>query len=143
MKNYHARLATRITVGVDARLRQLALLRRQRINRTLDDLLDQALPSSRELTGRLALLGQARMEPLMAAGEQNGRRRQPFGIPEGDYGGGRHREVKVINLRLTGGPDGAGGWLRGALIARKRDRDETLADDGPTPLSPVLAPMVT
>lgn len=57
MKNYNARLATRITAGVDARLRQLALVRRQRINRTLDDLLDRALPSTEELTSRLARLG--------------------------------------------------------------------------------------
>jgi len=54
----------------------------------------------------------------MAAGEQNGRRWQPFGIQNDDYGRGRHREVKVVNLRLTGGgPGRAGGWLRGALIA--------------------------
>jgi hypothetical protein len=57
MKTYNARLATRITFGVDARLRQLALLRRQRINRTLDELLDQTLPTSAELTGQLAQLG--------------------------------------------------------------------------------------
>jgi hypothetical protein len=57
MKTYNARLATRITAGVDARLRQLALLRRQRINRTLDELLDQTLPTSAELTGQLARLG--------------------------------------------------------------------------------------
>jgi hypothetical protein len=57
MKTYNARLATRITAGVDARLRQLALLHRQRINRTLDELLDQTLPTSAELTGQLARLG--------------------------------------------------------------------------------------
>lgn len=57
MKTYNARLATRITAGVDARLRQLALLRRQRINRTLDELLDRTLPTSAELIGQLAQLG--------------------------------------------------------------------------------------
>jgi hypothetical protein len=57
VKIYNARLATRISTGVDARLRQLALLRRQRINKTLDDLLDRTLPTSDELTGQMARLG--------------------------------------------------------------------------------------
>jgi hypothetical protein len=57
VKIYNARLVTRISTGVDARLRQLALLRRQRINKTLDDLLDRTLPTSDELTGQMARLG--------------------------------------------------------------------------------------
>jgi len=42
---------------VDARLRQLALIRRQRINRLLDELLDAALPPAAELATLLAGLG--------------------------------------------------------------------------------------
>ncbi len=57
MKTYTARLATRLSAGVDARLRQLALIRRQRINRLLDELLDAALPPAAELTKQLAGLG--------------------------------------------------------------------------------------
>ncbi len=60
MKTYTARLATRLSAGVDARLRQLALIRRQRINRLLDELLDAALPPAAELTKQLAGLGQDR-----------------------------------------------------------------------------------
>jgi hypothetical protein len=48
------RLATYIGVGVDERLRLLALLRRQRLSRLLTDLLDTALPTAEELTGQLA-----------------------------------------------------------------------------------------
>jgi hypothetical protein len=58
VKTYTARLGTRITAGVDTRLRQLALIRRQRINHVLDDLLDAALPGAAELAARMAGLGQ-------------------------------------------------------------------------------------
>ena len=57
MKTYSARLATRLTRGAGARLRQLALIRRQRINRVLDDLLDAALPTAAELAAQMAGLG--------------------------------------------------------------------------------------
>jgi hypothetical protein len=52
------------------------------------------------------------------AGEHRAGRWQPFGLTDSDFNAGQ-REVKVVNLRLTGGhsPDRAGGWLRGALIA--------------------------
>jgi hypothetical protein len=53
---YRARLATRLTTEADARLRQLALIRRQRINRVLD-LLDAALPTAAELAAQMAGLG--------------------------------------------------------------------------------------
>jgi len=42
---------------VDARLRQLALIRRQRLNRLLDELLDAALPPAAELATLMAGLG--------------------------------------------------------------------------------------
>jgi hypothetical protein len=60
VKTYSARLATRLSAGVDARLRQLALIRRQRINRLLDELLDAALPPAAELTAWMAGLGDDR-----------------------------------------------------------------------------------
>jgi hypothetical protein len=53
-KFYTARLATRVTTGVDTRLRQLALLRRRRISHVLDDVLDAALPSAEDLSAQLA-----------------------------------------------------------------------------------------
>lgn len=49
-----ARLAADIDASVDARLRLLALVRRQRrIGRLLSDVLDKALPSAEELTAQL------------------------------------------------------------------------------------------
>lgn len=53
------------------------------------------------------------------AGEHRAGRWQPFGLTDSDFNGAHPREVKVVNLRLTGNrsPDRAGGWLRGALIA--------------------------
>lgn len=62
MTTYSARLTTRITAGVDARLRQLALIRRQRINRLLADLLDAALPAAADLGAQMAGLGQEKDE---------------------------------------------------------------------------------
>src|SRR6266851_6400333 len=56
-KNYSARLATRITPGVDARLRQLALVRRRRISHVLDEVLDAALPKAADLITEMASLG--------------------------------------------------------------------------------------
>jgi hypothetical protein len=53
-KTYNARLATRITSGVDARLRQLALVSRRRISHVLDDVLDAALPTPEDLAARLS-----------------------------------------------------------------------------------------
>jgi hypothetical protein len=50
----NVRIATRISPGVDLRLRQLALIRRQRLGHVLDELLDQALPQPAELAARLA-----------------------------------------------------------------------------------------
>jgi hypothetical protein len=55
-KQYTARLATRVTTSVDARLRQLALLRRRRISHVLDDVLDSALPSAQDLAAQVARL---------------------------------------------------------------------------------------
>ena len=55
-KIYNARLGIRITGGVDARLRQLALIRRRRLSYVLDDVLDAALPSPEDLTALLAQL---------------------------------------------------------------------------------------
>jgi len=56
-KTYNARLGTRITESVDARLRQLALVRRQRISHVLDEVLDAALPKAADLLAQLASLG--------------------------------------------------------------------------------------
>jgi uncharacterized protein (DUF1778 family) len=56
-KNYSARLATRITPSVDARLRQLALVRRRRISHILDEVLDAALPKAADLITEMASLG--------------------------------------------------------------------------------------
>jgi predicted HicB family RNase H-like nuclease len=47
------RLATRITGGVDRRLRLAALVRRMPLNQFLDRLLDQALPPVGELAGQI------------------------------------------------------------------------------------------
>jgi len=53
MADYDKRLATRITAGVDARLRLLALLRGQCLSHVLTDLLDEALPEMAALAGQL------------------------------------------------------------------------------------------
>ena len=55
-KAYNARLGTRITESVDARLRQLALIRRRRLSHVLDDVLDAALPTAEDLTVQMARL---------------------------------------------------------------------------------------
>jgi hypothetical protein len=62
-KSYDARLATRVTASVDARLRQLALLQRRRLCHLLDDLLDAALPTSEDLAARFAQLTSGRPQP--------------------------------------------------------------------------------
>jgi type IV secretion system protein VirD4 len=56
-QSYSARLTTRITPGVDARLRQLALARRRRISHVLDEVLDAALPTAADLLTEMAALG--------------------------------------------------------------------------------------
>jgi hypothetical protein len=56
-KIYNARLGIRITASVDARLRQLALIRRRRLSHVLDDVLDAALPPAEDLTAQLARTG--------------------------------------------------------------------------------------
>jgi hypothetical protein len=61
-KTYDARLGTRITASVDARLRQLALLRRRRLSHVLDDVLDGALPTAEDLTAQLARLASPELE---------------------------------------------------------------------------------
>lgn len=61
-KTYDARLGTRITASVDARLRQLALVRRRRLNHVLDDVLDAALPTAEDLTAQLARLASREQE---------------------------------------------------------------------------------
>jgi len=61
-KTYNARLGTRITEGVDARLRQLALIRRRRLSRVLDDVLDAAMPPAADLTAQLRRLARAGRE---------------------------------------------------------------------------------
>lgn len=58
-KTYDTRLGTRITASVDARLRQLALVRRRRLSHVLDDVLDAALPAAEDLTAQLARLAAA------------------------------------------------------------------------------------
>jgi hypothetical protein len=55
-KTYNARLGTRITANVDARLRQLALIRRRRLSHVLDDVLDAALPTAEDLRTQMARL---------------------------------------------------------------------------------------
>ena len=47
------RLATRISGGVDRRLRAAALVRKMPLSRLLDDLLDQALPPVGELAEQI------------------------------------------------------------------------------------------
>ena len=55
-KTYNARLGTRITASVDARLRQLALIRRRRLSHVLDDVPGAALPTAEDLTAQLGRL---------------------------------------------------------------------------------------
>jgi hypothetical protein len=55
-KTYTARLATRVTTSVDARLRQFALLSRRRISHVLDEVLDSALPTVEDLSSQFARL---------------------------------------------------------------------------------------
>lgn len=47
------RIGTWIDEQVDARLRQLAIIRRQRLGRLLSELLDGALPSAADLSRQL------------------------------------------------------------------------------------------
>lgn len=63
-KTYDTRLATRITSSVDARLRQLALVRRKRLSHLLNDVLDAALPTAEDLTTQLARLASTEPETL-------------------------------------------------------------------------------
>lgn len=65
-KTYNARLATRLTSSVDARLRQLALLRRRRLSHLLDEVLDQALPTTQDLAGQFAHLAGTTPQPSPA-----------------------------------------------------------------------------
>ena len=67
-KTYDTRLATRISASVDARLRQLALVRRRRLSHLLDDVLDGALPTAEDLTTQLARL--ASTEPEVPDGDR-------------------------------------------------------------------------
>lgn len=50
------RLGTRISAGVDARLRQFALVRRGRLSHVLDEVLDAALPAAEDLAAQLTRL---------------------------------------------------------------------------------------
>lgn len=50
---YDVRLATRITTGVDRRLRMLALVKSQPLSHVLVSLLDQVLPPADELASQL------------------------------------------------------------------------------------------
>ena len=61
-KAYNARLGTRITGNVDARLRQLTLVRRRRLSHVLDDVLDAALPTAEDLTAQLRRLAGTRSQ---------------------------------------------------------------------------------
>ena len=61
-KTYSARLATRVTASVDARLRQLALLSHRRISHVLDEVLDGALPTAEHLSAQLARLAGSEQE---------------------------------------------------------------------------------
>ena len=65
-KTYNARLATRLTSSVDSRLRQFALLRRRRISHLLDEVLDQALPTTQDLAGQFARLADTTPDPSPA-----------------------------------------------------------------------------
>ena len=56
-KRYTARLATRLTISTDTRLRQFALLHRRRISHVLDDVLDAALPTEGDLAAQPARVG--------------------------------------------------------------------------------------
>ncbi len=53
MAAYDARLGTRLSGPVARRLRLMAMLRQQPLNRVLSDLLDEHLPSLAELTEQL------------------------------------------------------------------------------------------
>jgi len=53
MAAYDARLGTRLSEPVARRLRLLAMVRQQPLNRVLSDLLDEHLPSLAELTEQL------------------------------------------------------------------------------------------
>jgi hypothetical protein len=53
MASYNTRLGTWISEDVDRRLRLTAVLRKTRLNRLLDHLLDQALPSQSDLTAQM------------------------------------------------------------------------------------------
>ena len=70
-KTYNARLATRLTSSVDTRLRQLALLRRCRISHLLDEVLDQALPTTQYLAGQFARLADTTPEPSPATARRS------------------------------------------------------------------------
>ena len=61
-RTYSARLGTRITENVDARLRQLALIRRRRLSHVLDDVPGAALPTAADLTAQLGRLASAGRE---------------------------------------------------------------------------------
>jgi hypothetical protein len=51
---YTARLGTRITGPVNARLRLFALVTQRSLSRTLTETLDRALPTQEQLTAELA-----------------------------------------------------------------------------------------
>lgn len=53
MAAYDSRLGTRLADPVARRLRLLAMVRQQPLNRVLSDLLDECLPSLAELTAQL------------------------------------------------------------------------------------------
>ena len=70
-KTYNARLAIRLTSSVDSRLRQFALLRRRRISHLLDEVLDQALPTTQDLAGQFARLADTTREPSPATAHRS------------------------------------------------------------------------
>ena len=53
MATCDTRLATRVSAGVDARLRMLAIVEKRRVCDVLDGLLSAVLPPADELAGRL------------------------------------------------------------------------------------------
>jgi len=119
-KTYDARLGTRITTSVDARLRQLALVRHRRLSHVLDDKLDAALPAAEDLTAQLARLASVEPEiPVTAADPHAAAGEQPSGHRDGDRGSVRPPEAEVISIRLPGRDisDRAQAWLRNAMIA--------------------------
>ena len=121
-KTYNARLATRLTSSVDSRLRQFALLRRRRISHLLDEVLDQALPTTQDLAGQFARLADTTPEPSPATAPPVGRHRQRRNDHR-DVGAPAPGRMNAAQPADLAGPasdstrDRAQAWLRTATTA--------------------------